>query len=195
MKCFNPSPQRVGEAVKAQWHDHELLHIDRVVGVLATIDDVHHRRRQDVRGRATQVAIQWQLTVAGRRLGNRHGGAQDGVGPQPLLVGRAVQFDHHLIDCTLLQRVQTDQRVSDLAIDVFDRLGHSLAEVDRSIAIAQFPRLVSPRAGSAGYGRPTEGSIHQFHLNLDGGLPRLSSICLADSLNDAHRFARLREFT
>ncbi len=36
----------VAEAVEAQRHDHELLDVDRVVGVLAAVEDVHHRRGQ-----------------------------------------------------------------------------------------------------------------------------------------------------
>ena len=39
-------PQGLGEGSRADGHDHELLEVDRVVGVHATVEDVHHRDRQ-----------------------------------------------------------------------------------------------------------------------------------------------------
>jgi hypothetical protein len=32
--------------VPGHGHDHEFLNVDRVVGMLAAVDDVHHRHRQ-----------------------------------------------------------------------------------------------------------------------------------------------------
>ena len=37
-------------------HDHEFLDVDRVVGMLAAVDDVHHRNRQDAGRGAADVA-------------------------------------------------------------------------------------------------------------------------------------------
>jgi hypothetical protein len=37
----------VAHAFGADRHDHEFLDVDRVVGMRAAIDDVHHRHRQD----------------------------------------------------------------------------------------------------------------------------------------------------
>src|SRR5260370_41095470 len=72
------------------------------VGVRATIEDVHHRHRQDVRVRAAEVAEQRQADRGGRlpRHGERN--PQDGVGPEPRFVRRALQIDHLLVVQTLL---------------------------------------------------------------------------------------------
>ena len=44
----------------AHRHDHEFLEIDRVVGMHAAIDDVHHRHRQEPRRGAADIAIERQ---------------------------------------------------------------------------------------------------------------------------------------
>ena len=43
------APMRIASVqVGTDRHDHEFLNIDRVVGVRAAVDDVHHRYRQHV---------------------------------------------------------------------------------------------------------------------------------------------------
>jgi hypothetical protein len=46
----------------ADRHDHEFLNVDRVVGMFAAVDDVHHRHRQDAGRGAADIAV----TAAGR---------------------------------------------------------------------------------------------------------------------------------
>ena len=41
--------QAFGERRRAERHDHELLEVGRVLGVLAAVEDVHQRHGQDVR--------------------------------------------------------------------------------------------------------------------------------------------------
>ena len=42
---LGPVAQRLGEGRRADGHDHELLEIHAVVGVLAAVEDVHHAAR------------------------------------------------------------------------------------------------------------------------------------------------------
>src|SRR6185295_4313399 len=49
---------RLGERGGLGRDDHELLEIDSVVGVLAAVDDVHHRHREDPRVRSAEVPVQ-----------------------------------------------------------------------------------------------------------------------------------------
>ena len=86
--------ERVAEPLEAQRHDHELLHVDRVVGVLAAVDDVHHRRGQQPGVRAAEVAVERQPAVLGRRVGRGQRDAEDRVRAELLLVRRAVELDH-----------------------------------------------------------------------------------------------------
>jgi len=48
----------IGEGREADRHDHELLEIERIVGVGAAVDHVHHRHRQRACTAATDVAEQ-----------------------------------------------------------------------------------------------------------------------------------------
>ena len=50
--------ERLGERGRADGHQHELLRLQLVVGVHAAVDHVEHRRRQDVRVRSAEVAIE-----------------------------------------------------------------------------------------------------------------------------------------
>ena len=74
---------RLGDGAGADRHDHELLEVDRVVGVRAAVDDVHHRHRQQPGLRAADVAVERQLRLVRRRLGDRQADAEDGVGAEP----------------------------------------------------------------------------------------------------------------
>src|SRR3546814_3652472 len=51
---------RLGDAAGADGHDHEFLHVDRIVGMFAAVDDVHHRHRQGARRDAADIAIERQ---------------------------------------------------------------------------------------------------------------------------------------
>ena len=101
--------------LEAQRHDHELLHVDGVVGVRAAVDDVHHRGRQQPGADAAQVAKQRQAAVIGRGMGHGQRHAQDGVGAQVLLVLGAVQLDHPLVERDLVEGVHAAQLVGELA--------------------------------------------------------------------------------
>ena len=64
--------QRLGEARRADRHDHELLHVDVVVGMRPAVDDVHHRHGQA----AARVLGRGARTAACRRRGGRLGDAR-----------------------------------------------------------------------------------------------------------------------
>ena len=122
-------PHRLGDAADADRHDHELLDVDRVVGMLAAVDDVHHRHRQRARVGAADVAVQRHALVCGGRLGDRERDGEDGVRPQPRLVRRAVEVDHQVVDAHLLARLHAADRVEDFALGESHRLAHALAAV------------------------------------------------------------------
>src|SRR3954471_15766413 len=59
--------QALGEGRGADRQDHELLEVDRIVGMNAAVDDVHHRHRQQPRRGAADIAIEWHVErVRGR---------------------------------------------------------------------------------------------------------------------------------
>ena len=52
--------QRFGERFRADGHDHEFLEVHVVVGVGAAVEDVHHRRGQNIGAGAAEIAIERQ---------------------------------------------------------------------------------------------------------------------------------------
>ena len=63
--------QRLAEGRRADRHDHELLHVDAVVGVRPAVDHIHLRHRQRHFARTTEVAVQRQRRFLGGGLRHR----------------------------------------------------------------------------------------------------------------------------
>ena len=85
--------QALGKARGAHRHNHELLEVDVVVGMHATVEDVHHGRGQQVSVDAAQVLVQRQARRLGCGAGNGQRHAQNGVGAELGFVGRTVGGD------------------------------------------------------------------------------------------------------
>ena len=75
-------------------------------------------------------------------LGDSQGDAEDGVGAEFGLGGGAVQFEHHLVDGSLLGGVHTDDRRGNHLVHVLDRLEDALAAVALGIAVTKLKSLV-----------------------------------------------------
>ena len=119
--------QRLGEGLRADRGDHELLDVDVGVGVRAAVEDVHHRDGQHVRVRAAEVAEQRQVGGLGGGVRDGQRDAEDGVGAERGLVGGGVQVEHRLVDQALLGGVVADELRADLLDDGEDGLLDALA--------------------------------------------------------------------
>ncbi len=184
MKNFHPTAEGVAEPVKAQRHHHELLHVHVVVRVGAAVDDVHHGSGQPARRRAAQVSVQRQPAVVGGGVGQGERDAQNGIGPQVAFVGRAVEFDQHVIDFGLVESVETDHGIGQLLVDVGDGRGHALAAVGFVMRVPQFPGFVLALAGAAGYGGAAKGAVRQSHFYLDRGVATAVEDLSADNFGN-----------
>jgi hypothetical protein len=129
-------PQRLLERRRAERDDHELLEIDAVVGMLASVEHVHHRYRQGHRRHAAEVLEERQARRGGRRLGHGDRDAEDRVCPEVLLVERAILLDHRVVDVTLVSRVLASQQGSQDVVDVPHRVQHPLAAVAWAFGVA-----------------------------------------------------------
>ena len=116
---LGPHPQRLGEARGAGGNDHELLEVDRVVGVGAAVDHVHHRHRQDVGLLAArpvelrEVEVERHPGLGRRRPRDRQRDAENRVRPEPRLVRRPVELAQRLVDRDLVGRPGAGQRLGD----------------------------------------------------------------------------------
>ena len=95
--------------------------------------------------------------------------AEDGVGAEPRLVGRAVELDHHPVDRRLIAapRCRTAHR-SVSPLTRLDRLQHALAAIALLVAVAQLHRLMGAGGGARRHGGAAEGAALQPHIDLDG---------------------------
>ena len=176
--------QRVAEGRQPRRDDHELLHVERVVGVRAAVDHVHHRHRHPARAAAPEVAVERQPAFLGRRLGARHRHREDGVGAQARLVLGAVQLDQHAVEVRLLGDVEPDDGLADLGVHVLDRLLHALAEVALRIVVAKLDRLARAGGGARGHGRAPHHARLQQHVGFDGGIAARIEDLAGDDFDD-----------
>ena len=100
--------QGLAEGRRPDGHDHELLEVGRVRGVLAAVEDVELRHRQRARAHAAEVAVERHAVFGGHRVRAGERDAEDGVGAQLALVGRAVEVDQQLVDGRLVGGVLVD---------------------------------------------------------------------------------------
>jgi hypothetical protein len=181
-------PQRSASAKLARpRQDHEFLEVDRVVGMHAAIDDVHHRHRQRPRRGAADIAIERHVEGFGRCLGAGQRDAEDGVGAQPALVRGAVEIDHDLVDLHLFLDGLIAQRLEDFAVDGLDRLLHALAEITLLVAVAQLDRLMGTGGGARRHRRAADRAIFQHHIDFNGGIaPAIENFAANDVDDGGH---------
>ena len=82
LEGLDADPQRLGEGVRTGRDEHELLEVERVLGVRTAVDHVHHRHRENVGARTADPAEERNPCVRGRRLRNRQRDAEEGIGAE-----------------------------------------------------------------------------------------------------------------
>ena len=128
----------------------------------------------------------------GRGLGDRQRDAEDGIGAEPRLVGRAVERDHRLVDLDLRLRIHAADGVENLAVDRVDRLAHALAEIALLVAVAQLDRLVRAGRGARRHRGAAERAVLQHDVDLDGRIAAAVEDFAADDVDDGgHGRSRL----
>ncbi|MCY1298882.1 hypothetical protein D9M70_483890 [compost metagenome] len=180
---FRAHADRIAHRIGTNRNDHEFLEVDRIVGMGAAVDDVHHRNRKHVGVRAADVTVERQAGRFGGSLGDGQRHAEDGVGAEARLVRRAVEFDHGLVDLDLVLGIETADRFEDLAIDGFYGALDALAEVART-TIAQLDSLMRTGRGARRDRRTAEASVFQVHVDLDGRVAAAVQNFSADDVDD-----------
>src|SRR5579884_51296 len=120
-------PQALGEGPGAGRDEHELLQVDRVVGVHAAVDHVQQRDGQRRRLLAAEMAEERDARGRGGRLGRGERDAEDRVRAEPALVRRPVELDEAAVERLLVHDVEPADRRGDLAVHVGDGPADALA--------------------------------------------------------------------
>src|SRR5665811_783121 len=117
---------------------------------------------------------------------HRQRDAEDGVGTQPALVGRAVQVDQRLVQDPLLGRLVTDELRTNVVEHRADSLLDALAAVPVA-AVTQLHRLEGAGGGAAGHGRAGQRAVVEGDLDLYGGVAAgVEDLPGANSLDGRH---------
>ncbi|MNF89651.1 hypothetical protein D3C84_721840 [compost metagenome] len=174
MENLGAHAQTFRESLGANWLHHEFLDVDVVIGVLATVDDVHHRNRHrvDTRGavQVGDVSVQRQVLVVSGSLGGGQGHGEDGVGAQAAFVLGTVQLDHDAIEGFLVNRVFTQQRGADRAIDVGHGLQYTFAQVTALVAITQLQRFARASGSTGRRAGAADDAVVEKHVRFDSGI-------------------------
>ena len=114
----------------------------------SAIDDIHHRNGQLHDTGTAEITVKRQSCFFGCRLGDSHGNGQHGVGTQTALVFRSVQINQGTVQKRLFAGVQSDNRLGDFGIDMFDGFQYAFSVVTAGIAVTQFDRFARSCRGS-----------------------------------------------
>ena len=188
---FRAHPHGVGDARRGDRHDHEFLDVDRVVGMLAAIDDVHHRGRQDAGIDAADIAVERQAAAFRRRLGHGQRDAEHGIGAEAGLVVGAVHLDHQLVDQALVGGIEAFDGLEDLAIDRLAGLFNALAAKAGRLAVAQLMSLIGAGRSTRGHGGAAGGAVAQGDVHLDGGIAPAVQDFAGENVDDLTHAFRL----
>ena len=172
-------PQRLGERGRVVRGDLEFLEVDGIVRVPAAVDDVEAGDRQHRGLVAAEVAVERHAGRTGRCARRRHRDAEDRIGAEPRLVGRAVELDEALVERLLVGGVAPGERPVDLAVDVGNGLPHPLAAVARA-AVAQLGRLALAGRCARRHARHAGGPVAEmdprFHGRIAAGIDHLECV-------------------
>ncbi len=99
----------------------------------AAIQDVHHGYGKQVRGRIARITreifIEWLAECDRSGASGSHRDSQNCVGAEIRFVGRAVGFDHAMVERTLVGRVHAGDGSRDFCVHVRGGFQDALAEV------------------------------------------------------------------
>ena len=179
------APPEAGRKVRRpHGHDHELLEVDVVVGVDASVQDVHHRHGEGVGVGPAEVGVERQADGGRGGAGDGERAAQDGVGAETPLVWGAVRDDHGLVDPALVGCLAAHERRGELPVDVRYGLRDALAEVAALVAVSKLDRLELAGRGAGGDDGAAGRPVLERDLDLDGrvaaGVQDLATVHLAD---------------
>ena len=185
---LDPPAQGLGERGRPDRHDHELLEVDRVVGVDAAVDHVHHRHRQHVgvrpRRRSGRGAARARRPRPWPWPATRRGWRWPRAGPCWAVPSASIRARS---TAALVERVQPVEDLGDLAVDVGRPPRATPLPPVAVAAVAQLDGLERAGGGARRDDGPPGGPRVEDHLDLDGRVAaRVEDLTADDLFDDAH---------
>ena len=151
-------------------HDHELLEINVVVGMLPPVKDVHHGHRQKIGPLAPDMPVKRDPFVCGGGLGRGQGDPQYRIGPHFRFVIRTVKINEFPIQLLLPEGVVTYNGLADDIVDVGDGPEDAFPPVSRLVPVPEFNGFVLPRGCSRRDDGPSGYPVVQYHIHFHSGV-------------------------
>ena len=167
-KTSAPARNASAKVAAADRGDHELLEVRGVHGVLAAVEDVEERDRQDPRARPAEVAVERQVV---RRRGRVGAGEARRRGsrwrPSLPLLGVPSSSMSAASIAGLVGGVGAQSAGAIISRTFSTALQDALAAEAGLVAVAQLDRLVGAGRGARGDGRPADRAVGEDDVDLD----------------------------
>ena len=171
MKHFNAPAQGFRKRFRANRHNHEFLKVNVVVGMGAAIEDIHHGHGKDICGCAAKITKQRKLVASCHGASSRHGNRENGICAESAFVFCAVEFDHFLIEATLIGGIEVGESVANFAVHILYRFEYALAQITVIVTVAEFDRFMFARGCAAGDNGAAMRAIDEGDFGLYCGIP------------------------
>jgi len=185
------------QILRADRHDHVFLAVRCGIRMLAAVQDVHHRNRQNLGIGAADVLVQRQSAGIRCGSGSRQGNRQSGVGAEVGLELRAVQLEHRLVDLLLIEDVQADDFRGDLVVDVGNGLQRAGAIVSALVAVTKLNGLSLAGGCTGRYDGASPGTglgiDFALYRRVAAGIQNFTGVYFSNRINKIrHRYFLLR---
>ena len=189
MVDFSTHSQCFFEGIRTNGHDHEFLYVYCVVCVFTTVHDVHHGNGHCFCIEAAQILIQRHIQCFCSCFCYCHGNTQDRICAQFAFVVCAVQFDHCFINSNLIQRIHTDDCISDDIVYIVYCVLYANAVVSVA-AVTQFYCFESTCGCAAGNSCTTHDAVIQdyfyFNCGITSGVQNFSCVYVCNFVITFH---------
>ncbi len=181
------------KARSAHGDNHEFLQVEVVIGMCATVDDVHHRNGKLHCTHTTKIAIKGKTHFFSSCAGNCHGDCQNSISTKAALIFCAIKSNHLAIDQGLIGCFHAANQVSDFAIDVFNSLQDALTTVALRILITEFNSFTDTRGGARRHSCAARSTTFQNDFRFDRGVATAIEDLATNYINNStHFFSSLR---
>ena len=184
-KISDARAQRLGKVWRADRHDHEFLEIDRIVGMHAAVDDVHHRHRQQRAPRCRRHSGRAAaLLAAAAALATASETPRMALAPSRALLGvpSSAIIVSSILTCASASMPPIASKISPLTAST--ALAHALAEIALLVAVAQLDGLVRAGRGARRHGGAAARAVLEDDIDLDGRIAAAVENFAADNIDD-----------
>lgn len=150
MEHLSAHAESFAESRSTHWHNHKFLEIDAVISMRTTIEDIHHRNRENSAVATAYIAIEILTGFLSGSLSSSEGDTEDGICAHITFIFSTVDFNHAGIDFCLVAYVHAFDLFGEYIIYILNSFENAFTQKAVILAISQFYSFVYT-SGSAGW--------------------------------------------